>query len=128
MGETSRVLIVEDDPSVQEVLAEICGCLGAEAICVRDGQQAIDLLEKEEFGLVMTDLHLPGRTGDHVARFTRARHPRTKIMLLSATWNDDERVKALSIPCDLLVPKPFTVEHVSELIRGFLGLAPVPGP
>ena len=128
MGDTPRVLVVEDDLSVQEIIVEICASVGAEVVAMADGQKAIDLLGRESFGLVMTDLHLPGRTGDHVARFTRERHPGTKVVLLSATWSDDERVRALYIPCDLLVPKPFTVDHITEVVRRFLVLPAAPVP
>ncbi|MBI3273148.1 MAG: response regulator [Planctomycetes bacterium] len=117
-----KVLIADDEPGNRELLLTMCEGMGLDAVTVVDGREAVERLEMESFDLVVTDLHMPYRNGDEVARATRRLRPHAKVLVLSASWTEEERARASEIPCDAFMSKPFEVPEVLDTVRRFLKL------
>jgi PAS domain S-box-containing protein len=81
---TERVLIVEDEPDLIDVAASLFTSMGYDVTTATSGQEAIDVLGRDEFDILFTDVVMPnGMSGIELATYARERFPNTKIMLAS---------------------------------------------
>jgi CheY-like chemotaxis protein len=83
-AQIERVLIVEDEPDLIDVAASLFTSMGYEVTTATSGQEAMEVLERDEFDILFTDVVMPnGISGIELASYARAQHPNTKIMLAS---------------------------------------------
>jgi two-component system catabolic regulation response regulator CreB len=120
-----RILIVEDEPSIADTIQfplETDGCVTE---CCGTGGEAIELLEKERFDLVVLDVGLPDMTGFEVCRRIRATS-NVPILFLTARSEEIDRVVGLEIGGDDYVSKPFRPRELSARIRAILRRVSLP--
>src|SRR5262245_42387371 len=88
-----RILFVEDDPLMLQLFVMMMdGERGRwEVVTINDGRQALQLLERSDFDVVVSDMNMPGMSGADFIREVRTRHPRSSRIILSAL-TDQERV------------------------------------
>ena len=79
----TKVMVVDDEPDILEVLQHSLALHGFEVTGVLNGNQALALLEKHHADLILLDLVMPGRTGNEVARIVKCRYPDTKIVVVT---------------------------------------------
>jgi len=101
-----KVLIVEDDMHINELLNELLTQNGYKTSSAYSGTEALLLLSQNKYSLVLLDLMLPGKTGDEVLRETRAVHS-TPIIVLTAKTDKETTVKLLQMGADDYLVKPF---------------------
>jgi putative nucleotidyltransferase with HDIG domain len=116
----ARILLIDDDPQVCDLLAVILNEAGFAVRSCQSADAAAARLEAESFELVITDHHLPGRTGLELIRAERARHP--EITFLMATGADDARtaVEALQSGATDYLVKPLRPQALLEAIEAAL--------
>jgi signal transduction histidine kinase len=111
--EPLRILAVEDEPEVLDVLRAMLSSAGHTVFTAASGREALDLFEREPVDLVLTDLGMPGMTGLVLAAELKQR--RAIPVLLLTGWADElDAANAPSV--DLIVPKPFTRERLFEAL------------
>jgi len=111
--EPLRILAVEDEPEVLDVLRAMLSKAGHTVFTAASGREALDLFEREPVDLVLTDLGMPGMTGLALAAELKRR--RAIPVLLLTGWADE--LDATTAPSvDLVVPKPFTRERLFEAL------------
>jgi two-component system, OmpR family, alkaline phosphatase synthesis response regulator PhoP len=120
---THRVLIVDDEPNIVTSLEFIMRKSGFETAVARDGQAALDEVERFRPDLVLLDTMMPRRDGYEVCQTLRASGwSDLKIVMLTAKGRDTEVAKGLAVGADSYVTKPFStrelVEHVTGLLTG----------
>jgi two-component system, OmpR family, alkaline phosphatase synthesis response regulator PhoP len=118
-----RVLIVDDEPNIVTSLEFIMRKSGFETAVARDGQAALDEVERFHPDLVLLDTMMPRRDGYEVCQTLRSSGwTDLKIVMLTAKGRDTEVAKGLAVGADSYVTKPFStrelVEHVSGLLAG----------
>ena len=101
-----KVLIVEDDMHINELLNELLTQNGYKTSSAYSGTEALLLLSQNKYSLVLLDLMLPGKTGDEVLREARAVHS-TPIIVLTAKTDKETTVKLLQMGADDYLVKPF---------------------
>lgn len=125
---TPRVLVVDDDPMVAEVLCRYLLGAGFAAESVADGAAALDRAAAEPPDLVVLDLMLPGMDGLEVFRRLRATTD-TPVIMLTALGEEADRLCGLELGADDYVTKPFSprelVLRVQSVLRRVSGPAPV---
>ena len=107
-----KVLVVDDEKDIVELVAYNLGRNGYEAIVAHDGNEALELAAKETLDLIILDLMLPGIDGTEVARRLKA-DPRTApipIVMLTAKGEETDVVIGLTIGADDYVTKPFSMK------------------
>ncbi|HEV8586970.1 MAG TPA: ATP-binding protein [Methylomirabilota bacterium] len=113
------VLVIEDEPSTQELIrAVVEDLLGGKARICDSGEHCLALAREHTPALVLLDLMLPGMSGWEVARRLR-QDPRTAavpIIAVSALSRSQDRESALHAGCDAYVPKPFTPDELARLM------------
>ncbi len=108
-----RILLVEDEKSLQEVIALNLRMEGYEVIVAGEGKTAIQLWSDQHFDLILLDVMLPGVDGFSVCEQIRLRDDKTPIIFLTAKDTPQDRVQGLSMGADDYINKPF---HLQELL------------
>ena len=122
----NQILIVEDEPSVGEVVSLYLRRAGFNVTLVQDGKAALDCLQKQIPTLVILDIMLPGADGWEITRWLRERSD-VPIILLTARREEVERIAGLEMGADDYVTKPFSPQELVSRVRAVLRRAH-PGP
>jgi len=109
------VLVVEDEPAIREVVADLLQDEGYAVRQASDGLQAIDELEVDDVDLVLSDVRMPRLDGPSLAHRLRRRGHAVPVVLMSAV--DVE----VDLPGVRFLPKPFDRDHLLDAIGSALG-------
>ncbi|MCX5386611.1 response regulator transcription factor [Streptomyces sp. NBC_00083] len=127
----SRILVVDDDPTVAEVVTGYLERAGHAVDLAADGPAALRAAARRRPDLVVLDLMLPGMDGLEVCRRLRADAP-VPVIMLTARGDEDDRILGLEIGADDYVTKPFSprelVLRVESVLRRARTAAARPGP
>jgi len=115
----TRILIVEDEPSLSEPLAYLLGREGYETTIVADGLAAVAEFERNGSDLVLLDLMLPGMPGTEVCKEIRTRSA-VPIIMLTAKDSEVDIVVGLELGADDYVTKPYSTRELLARIRAVL--------
>jgi two-component system OmpR family response regulator len=114
-----RVLSIDDDRRLQELLVSWLGQNGVQVTSAYDGPSGIQALDTSTFDAVLLDVMMPGMNGLEVLRRIRAKS-RVPILMLTAKGDETDRVVGLEIGADDYVPKPFSPRELLARIRAVL--------
>ena len=117
--ENKKLLVVDDDPGLRELLQEYLKTQGFEVDAVADGVAMEQYLQQHTVQLVILDLMLPGEDGLSLARKLRARG-NIPIIMLSARGEDVDRIIGLEVGADDYLAKPFNPRELLARIRAVL--------
>lgn len=107
MKETAyRVLFLEDEPTIREVLTEYMSMSGYQVTGVERGDAAIELLGEQEFDIAVLDICVPGADGFEVLRYIQENQKKTAAIMLTALEDEQTQVKAFNLYADDYVIKP----------------------
>ena len=115
----SKILIVDDEPSLLATMAPLLRSRGYEVMTAMSGRAALDAAERDKPDLIVLDLGLPDVDGIEVCRTIRERST-TPIVVLSARGAESDKVRALDAGADDYVTKPFGAEELTARIRAAL--------
>jgi DNA-binding response OmpR family regulator len=120
MRSADRVLVVDDEPMVRDVLARYLARDGFEVDTAADGEAALDAFEADRPDLILLDLMLPRLDGFEVFRRLRARGAASPVIMLTARGEVTDRIVGLEIGADDYVSKPFSPKEVVARVRAVL--------
>ncbi|MBD2293723.1 response regulator transcription factor [Anabaena sphaerica FACHB-251] len=127
MGQTSRILIVEDEELIREMLSVALEEEGYEVITATEGRAAVEYLKNCEsnsgassFDLVVLDLMLPQINGLDICRLLRHQGNSVPILMLSAKGSETDRVLGLEVGADDYLTKPFSMREMVARCRALL--------
>ena len=115
----TKVLVVDDEPTVREVVASYLRRDGHEVAEAADGTTALELLEADPPDLVVLDMMLPGVHGLDVLRRVRATSD-IPVIMLTARAEESDRVAGLELGADDYVIKPFSPRELAARVNGVL--------
>jgi DNA-binding response OmpR family regulator len=115
-----KVLIVEDERKLAQVLAAALEAEHYDVIVARTGEEGFFRANAEVFDLVVLDLMLPGRSGLEILQTLRQRHIETPVLILTARDGVDDRVLGLDSGADDYLVKPFALPELQARIRALL--------
>lgn len=121
----TRVLIVEDDPTVAEVVTRYLEREGFAVESVADGRDALARADEQLPDLVVLDIMLPGLDGLEVCRRLRSRAP-IPVVMLTARGGEEDRVLGLELGADDYVSKPFSPRELTARVKAVLRRAGSP--
>ena len=113
------VLLVEDEPSVGELVRGYLSRDGYRVIWVRSGEEALAELERHPVRLVLLDIGLPGQDGFDVCRAMRARS-HVPILMLTARDEEPDRIVGLEVGADDYITKPFSPRELVARMKAVL--------
>lgn len=114
-----KILVVDDEPSISEVVKLYLVREGFDATVVDDGRSALDLLESDPPDLLILDVMLPGVDGYEITRQVRATSS-IPIILLTARKDEIDRILGLELGADDYVVKPFSTRELVSRVKAVL--------
>ncbi len=120
MAARKRLLLVEDDIHISEILSLHLRDEGHEVACAADGIEALRLLVLGSWDLLVLDLMLPGVDGHEICRQARAMKRYTPIIIISARASEVHRILGLELGADDYVAKPFSVLELMARVKALL--------
>jgi DNA-binding NtrC family response regulator len=111
------VLIVDDEEVLQDVLTSLLRKEGHSTLSAYSGEEALEILEREEVDLVLLDLMLPGISGQQALRRIRQRDPEQVVIVITAFSSIESAIDAMREGAFHYIPKPFKNEEVLLTIR-----------
>jgi two-component system, OmpR family, KDP operon response regulator KdpE len=115
----TRVLVVEDDPNIVDLIRSNLAVRGFDTVVSADGARALQLLDTEEPDMVLLDLMLPEADGFELCRLMRERSG-VAIIVVSARGGERDKVTALNMGADDYMTKPFSIEELLARIAATL--------
>jgi DNA-binding response OmpR family regulator len=117
--QASRILLVDDEQSVQKLLAYPLRKDGYEVICACDGEEALERVRDDAFDLIVLDLMLPKVDGFEVCRQVRSKSA-VPIIMLTARVEEIDKVLGLELGADDYITKPFSVREFRSRVKAVL--------
>ena len=128
MSEKTRILLVDDEPSIVKMVGKRLEVEGFEVLIAVDGQEGLNKARAESPDLIVLDLMLPQLNGYEVCTMlkqdTRYRH--IPIVLFTAKAQEKDEKLGLECGANAYVRKPFRAQELMEKIRSLLPVAPTP--
>jgi two-component system response regulator CpxR len=115
-----RLLIIDDDVRLAEMLAEYLAPEGIELTTVASGIQGLRDAQRENYDLIVLDVMLPGLSGFDVLKQLRDSGSRTPVLMLTARGDDVDRIVGLDMGADDYLPKPFNPRELLARIKAIL--------
>ncbi len=112
-----RVLLIEDDPMIGQAIQDALKDASYAADWVRNGQAALDALACQNYGIVLLDLGLPGKSGLAVLVSVRARDNPVPVLIITAQDGLEDRIRGLDAGADDYVLKPFEMAELLARMR-----------
>lgn len=114
-----RILVVEDDYDIQELLQNFLEADGYEIESARDGIEAIDFFHKKQFDLILLDIMLPKIDGYAVCELIR-KESAVPIVLVTALDDEEDQIRGLDLQADDYITKPFSMPILLRKISAIL--------
>ena len=115
---SKKILVVDDEESIREVMKMGLDKLGYPCTLAKNGKEALEILDEEEFSLIITDLKMPEMGGIELCKHIKERNPDTVIYAFSGNFTEFEFYKLEKMGFDGLLCKPFKFERLERTIRG----------
>ena len=111
------ILVVDDDPYIQEALGDRLESLGYRVARASNGKQALELVDHQDPQMVFLDIEMPGMKGLDVLREIRAREKDFPVVMITAYGSIDLAVEAMKEGAYDFVPKPFKPSHIALVVE-----------
>ncbi|MFH1568898.1 MAG: sigma-54 dependent transcriptional regulator [Gemmatimonadota bacterium] len=116
-----HVLIVDDELDLATSCQRLLEGRGYRASVATSGEEALQLVRRDEPHMVLTDLKMPGLGGMDLLRRLKAEHPEVEVVMMTAFSTIEDAVEAMRLGAVDFVPKPFTPDHLSIVVQKALG-------
>ena len=116
-----RVLVIDDEIDICETIRDIASEF-AEAVMASQAEEALKLLEQQQFSLIISDINMPGMTGLDLLRHLRNKRFSYPVVFVSATDSDESVAKALEYGAADFISKPFKNDELAELVKRTLAV------
>jgi DNA-binding response OmpR family regulator len=117
--DTTTILVIEDEPSIGEVVSLYLKRAGYHVMVARDGEAALEALARQSPDLVVLDLMLPKIDGYEITRWLRSRGD-TPLIMLTSRREEADRIAGLEMGADDYVVKPFSPQELVSRVRAVL--------
>ena len=117
MGTLPRILILEDNSDISELLSQLLSCMNCEAVIVTTAEEVESALDNgNSYSLALLDIMLPKLDGRDIAKYIRAKSPAFPIYFMTGMNDPEIGSESLSL-VDGILRKPFSVKEISEIIQ-----------
>lgn len=109
---TERILVVDDEESMREFLSVVLSKEGYSVRAVGSGKEALEVLARENFALLISDLRMPEMSGLELVALARKRHPQLAVIVITAFASLESAIEALRLGALDYIMKPFQVDEI----------------
>lgn len=118
-NEARRVLIVDDNPNMSNLLADMLEVFDFSSRRASDGEEALTLLNQQDFGLLITDLRMPKMSGLELLKTVKDKYPRLPVVVISGYSTEATESELLTAGADGFLNKPFRMNDIESVLRRF---------
>ncbi len=115
-----KILIVDDEDGMREMLADLFRALGYQPIVACNGSEALSLLEKNKVALVISDIKMPVMDGIEMMRKVKAKYPDLAVILMTGYKPDYSWKEVMKAGASDYITKPFSIEMIEKKVRACL--------
>ena len=119
MEQGKRILVVEDEEKIADVVKSFLESKGFTVLVAENGKRALEIFEKERVGLILLDLMLPQLSGEEVCKAIR-RRSKVPVIMLTAKADEADMLQGLGIGADDYITKPFSLKTLYARIEAVL--------
>ena len=123
----AKILLVEDDPSLQLVVGDALERAGYDVEWIVDGRAALKRARSGDFALLVLDVMLPTLDGFEICRTLRREGSASQILMLTARGREEDRIRGLDLGADDYLVKPFALQELLARVRARLRGLGTPG-
>ena len=116
----ARLLVVEDEPNILELLSASLRYAGFDVVTAADGTAAVQAAQRQRPDLIVLDVMLPDMDGFDVVRRLRGGGAQTPVVFLTARDSTEDKIRGLTLGGDDYVTKPFSLDEVIARVRAVL--------
>jgi two-component system response regulator PilR (NtrC family) len=116
----AKILVVEDEKSMREVLRVLLESEGYEVVSASNGVDGLGLMEKDIFDLIITDIKMPGADGFAVLKKSMELSPDTLVVMITAFGTTEAAVEAMKLGAYDYVHKPFKIDEIRLIVKNAL--------
>ena len=113
---TARILVVDDEPLVCRSVKKVLERSGHMVSVVYCGKDALDMIEREEFDILIVDLKMPGMDGIEVLKCVKERQPELSVLMITGYATVETAVEAMKLGALDYIPKPFSPDELSLIV------------
>lgn len=115
-----RILVVDDEPLVCDSIKRMLTFYGHEVQAVTSGKEALGIIGKEKFDLIIIDHFMPVMPGDELVAAIKSRRPDQRVLMITASAERLQAFSQANLKDDVIVGKPFQMEELNEAIKRVL--------
>lgn len=115
-----KILVVEDDKSIQEIIYELLKEQGYVVKKADNGKEAYDIFLEEDFDLIITDIMMDILDGHQLVKLIRAKDSNVKILMLTALGEEYDEIKGFDLGADDYISKPFSFNILLKRVQSLL--------
>jgi CheY-like chemotaxis protein len=121
MTDPARVLVVDDEARIRELLVETLQAVGYQTAGASGGGEALDKLRAEKFDLVISDIVMPEMSGLELLNHIQKRHPGLPVVMITGSAYKGVAQAAQAAGAAGFLPKPFRISHIEDMMEETLG-------
>jgi DNA-binding NtrC family response regulator len=114
------ILIVDDNPNMSSLLADMLEVFDYGSVRAPDGQAALEELEKRDFAMIITDMRMPNMSGLELLEKVKEKHPKLPVVLISGYSLNNFETESGDLKPDGFLAKPFMMSDIEKLINSLL--------
>lgn len=119
MSKARKILVVEDNPNMSSLLADMLEVFAVDSVRATDGEDALKKLETEDIGLVITDLRMPKMSGTELIAAVKDKNPNLPVVLISGYNLTDADSNGPAGRADGFLMKPFRMNDIKDILDRF---------
>ena len=113
----ARMLVVDDDQSIQVLLTRMLSLGHYDVACAANGRQAVEMIQEDRFDLIITDVVMPGDlNGIDVLRMAREVDPHYPVIVITGYLDTEDTARAIELGADDFIPKPFNASLILSAV------------
>jgi DNA-binding NtrC family response regulator len=112
-----KILVVEDNPNMSSLLADMLEVFAVESVRATDGEDAMRKLAEEEIGLVISDMRMPKMSGTELLAAIKEKDPELPVVLISGYSLGDADDQAATKRADGFLMKPFRMNDIKDILE-----------
>src|SRR5512136_1044441 len=120
VGEKERILVVDDEESIRDMVAKIANPMGHDVVTAKDGKEALEILRKGSFTLLITDITMPEMNGFALMKSVRSEFPTLPSICMIAPGASYAHTDVVGSGTTDYITKPFTTDEMKAKLNRVL--------
>jgi len=116
IGGRPRILVVDDEEVIRELLSEILMDEGYEVDTAKEGNEAMEKIKRLPFELVITDIRMPGLNGMEILRETKKKNPSIEVIIITGYGTPEIEAEAIAQGASGYINKPININQIRNMV------------